>query len=204
METKSIPFLFLLVFTLLVGCGSRPYSPGSAPGEIGYASWYGDKFHGRPTASGEQYDMYHFTAAHRTAPFGTRFRVVNLENDKSVVVRINDRGPFVRGRIIDLSLTAAREIDLIRAGTAKVRLEYAGRVVESTQYLVQAGSFRDLRNAEQMAETVSERLPGWPVEVKSVDGLNRVYFGPFADEAKAAKLVGLLRKEGISAFVLRR
>lgn len=90
--------------------------------ETGIASWYGKKFHGRQTANGERYDMYGMTAAHKTLPFGTVVEVTNLTNGKKVEVRINDRGPFIRGRIIDLTYTAAKKIDMIGPGTAKVRV----------------------------------------------------------------------------------
>ena len=90
---------------------------------VGTASWYGKKFHGRTTASGEPYDMYALTAAHPTLPFGTRIRVTNLANGRQVTVRINDRGPFKKERIIDLSYKAAKRIDMIRDGITKVRLE---------------------------------------------------------------------------------
>ena len=91
--------------------------------EKGIASWYGGKFHGRKTASGERYDMNKLTAAHKTLPFGTRVRVTNLDTGHKVVVRINDRGPFMRGRIIDLSHAAARKVNMIQAGTARVLVE---------------------------------------------------------------------------------
>jgi rare lipoprotein A len=87
----------------------------------GTSSYYGKKFHGRKTASGEIFNMYDFTAAHKTLPFGTMLEVENLENNKKVVVRINDRGPFVGDRILDLSYAAAREIDMIKTGTTKIR-----------------------------------------------------------------------------------
>ncbi len=90
--------------------------------EVGIASWYGPKFHGRMTANGELYDMYSFTAAHRTLPFGTVVKVVDLSTGKSVVVRINDRGPFIPGRIIDLSYAAASELGIVGRGTAEVGL----------------------------------------------------------------------------------
>lgn len=90
---------------------------------MGMASWYGKKYHGRPTASGEIFDMYRLTAAHKKLPLGTRVRVTNLKNRKRVVVKINDRGPFVRGRIIDLSYGAAKKIGMIEYGTVKVRIE---------------------------------------------------------------------------------
>src|SRR5947207_825752 len=93
----------------------------------GYASWYGDEFQGRPTASGEKYDMNRFTAAHRDAPFGSLVRVTNLENGRTTQVRINDRGPFVRGRILDLSRAAAKAIGMMGTGTARVRIDFIGR-----------------------------------------------------------------------------
>ena len=93
-------------------------------GEEGIASWYGHPYHGRPTASGEIYNMNAMTAAHRTLPFGTRVRVHDLENGRDVTVRINDRGPFVKGRIIDLSHAAAEAMDM--SGTALVRLQILG------------------------------------------------------------------------------
>jgi rare lipoprotein A len=94
----------------------------------GEASYYADRFNGRTTANGETFDINQLTAAHRTLPFGTRVRVTNLKNQKSVVVRINDRGPYAKGRVIDLSPAAARRIDMIGMGVAPVRLE----VLETT------------------------------------------------------------------------
>ncbi|HOD51123.1 MAG TPA: septal ring lytic transglycosylase RlpA family protein [Candidatus Hydrogenedentes bacterium] len=97
---------------------------GSVPGvEEGIASWYGDEYHGRATASGEIFDQEAMTAAHRELPFGTIVQVTNLKNHRTVVVRINDRGPFIRGRVIDLSRGAARELNMLRDGIVPVRLE---------------------------------------------------------------------------------
>jgi rare lipoprotein A len=108
------------------GCGTtRPKPSGLPPGAVattGRASWYGPAHHGRPTASGERFDMHALTAAHRTLPFGTRLRVVNLDNDRAVDVRINDRGPHVPGRILDLSYAAARALGAVEAGVVPVRL----------------------------------------------------------------------------------
>ena len=95
----------------------------SFPIEIGVASWYGPGYHGRLTANGEVYDMEELTAAHQTLPFNTLVRVTNLENQRTVIVRINDRGPFVKGRIIDLSKSAARRLDLLGDGITKVTVE---------------------------------------------------------------------------------
>ena len=118
----------LLLVTLLfglAGCatvGGRP-GPGADSAEVGTASFYARRFHGRTTASGVRYDPAKMLAAHRTLPFGTRVRVTNLENRRSVVVTVVDRGPFRRGRIIDLSRSAARELGFMREGLAEVRLE---------------------------------------------------------------------------------
>jgi len=115
---------------LLAGCSHRaahvntPLAPARiATTETGIASWYGFPYHGRRAASGEVYDMQQLTAAHRKLPFQTWVEVTNLSNGKQVDVRINDRGPFVKGRILDLSQAAARDIDMLRAGTARVRLK---------------------------------------------------------------------------------
>lgn len=124
----------MAVATALAGCSTLPdrarpdgdadaaaHSPGDEIGR-GKASWYGRRFHGRPTASGERFDMNGLTAAHRTLPFGTRVRVRNTRNGREVVVRINDRGPHVKGRILDLSQAAAAALGLLHAGEAPVVL----------------------------------------------------------------------------------
>jgi rare lipoprotein A len=125
--------LVLGIVVLGAGCASTPSTAPtyheSAPGaadlrpSVGIASYYGKKYHGRKTASGEIYDMNALTAAHRTMPFGTQVKVTNLANDRSVVVRINDRGPFVKDRVVDVSLEAARRLQIIGTGTARVVLE---------------------------------------------------------------------------------
>lgn len=116
--------LILLGVVLVSGCGGPP-APQSEPGSVeeGQASYYAHKFQGRPTASGAIYDENKLTAAHKTLPFGTTVRVTNQNNGKKVVVVINDRGPFVKGRIIDLSWRAAGEVDMIAAGVVPVRVE---------------------------------------------------------------------------------
>jgi rare lipoprotein A len=112
---KAVVGVLLLV---LCSCGKEP-----THSLQGIASWYGHPHHGRVTASGRRFDMYEFTAAHRTLPMGTRLRVTNLANGRSVNVTITDRGPFVRRRVIDLSFAAARKIGMIGPGTAPVHLE---------------------------------------------------------------------------------
>jgi rare lipoprotein A len=119
---------FPLLLLGLAGCAAKPEAPPAAAehaaySEEGEASWYGSAHQGKMTAAGEPYDMRKMTAAHRTLPFGTMVRVTNLDNGRMVTVRINDRGPFVRGRIIDLSAAAARGLDMKEDGVARVRLE---------------------------------------------------------------------------------
>jgi rare lipoprotein A len=121
------PFLIvMLVFLSVPACAKKRAPIVSPPGtfaEEGMAIWYGKEFQGRKTASGERINMYDLTAAHPSLPFGTRVKVTNLQNGKSVIVRINDRGPNTKGRIIDLSYAAAQKIGMVESGVAKVRIE---------------------------------------------------------------------------------
>ena len=112
----------LALFTLLTGCASHDIDPRGYD-QTGTASYYGSRHHGKRTASGEPFNQHGLTAAHRSLPFGTRVRVINLNNERSVVLRINDRGPFVRGRVIDVSRAAAVRLDMLRAGVVPVRVE---------------------------------------------------------------------------------
>lgn len=126
---RSLPSLsFFAGLALLAGCSTTSYDSDSEVSGRGYraegtASYYGKAHHGKRTASGERFNQNALTAAHRTLAFGTRVRVTNLDNGRSVVVRINDRGPFGRGRIIDVSKAAAEQLNMLRSGTAPVRLE---------------------------------------------------------------------------------
>ena len=106
-----------------LGCATTRGATLERPDQVGIASYYASKHHGRRTASGERFDMQELTAAHRTLPFGTRVRVTNLANGRRTVVRINDRGPFRKGRIIDVSYAAARELQMRARGTTRVRLQ---------------------------------------------------------------------------------
>ena len=125
---RNLNYAVITVIMVAVACAA-PSLAGKAYTEEGLASWYGKKFQGKKTASGEKFDMHKLTAAHRTLPFGTRVKVTRIDNGKSVVVKINDRGPFVKGRIIDLSKAAAKKLDMINAGVARVRI----KVVKSAQ-----------------------------------------------------------------------
>lgn len=153
--------------------GNNWYQPLAQIGEYkekGLASWYGDDFHGKKTSSGEIYNMYDMTAAHKILPLGTHVRVKNLSNSRTIEVRINDRGPFVRGRIIDLSYTAAKKLEMIGPGTAPVEIIALGKTESlknngtETNYMpvdyfsgnfsVQVGAFQDLNNAEKLRKNL--------------------------------------------------
>ncbi|MGB4704409.1 MAG: septal ring lytic transglycosylase RlpA family protein [Candidatus Saccharicenans sp.] len=169
--------LFLL-FTVLYSC--RPSRPGLSPPATGYmetgiASWYGPEFHGRSTSSREIFDQNDLTAAHPSLPFGTLVLVTNLDNGRQVTVRINDRGPFVKGRIIDLSYAAARMLDMIGPGTARVRLEVVGFDREKTipapsGYILQVGSFISLENARALQQKLQKAFPGVFISTFQQDG----------------------------------
>lgn len=152
----------------------------------GLASWYGSKFHGRLTSSGEPYDMFELTAAHRSLPIPIYARVTNLDNGRSTVVRINDRGPFHSDRIIDLSYAAAVKLGFADRGTARVRVE---TFQEAPGYFLQAGAFRDM-NAADALKTALATLTGQPAFVVRVDNdsLYRVRLGPVAGRPEAMRL----------------
>ncbi|HEV2492634.1 MAG TPA: septal ring lytic transglycosylase RlpA family protein [Terriglobia bacterium] len=190
-----------------------PGAPPIVQGEEGLASWYGHPFHGRSTSSGEIYNMYDVTAAHRTLPFGTQVRVHDLENGQTVVVRINDRGPFIEGRIIDLSYAAAQAIHMVGPGTALVRLEILnpnlvyGPSAPPGVFAVQVGAFRDRSNAERLKQRIESQFG--PVIIQSFDrgdGLfHRVRVGQEGSEAAARALANQLQQAGLATetFVVR-
>lgn len=175
--------------------------------EEGNASWYGVPFHGRRASNGEIYDMNKLTAAHRTLPFETMVRVTNLNNGKSTVVRITDRGPFVENRIIDLSHAAAEEVDSIGRGVVPVRLEVLGNVNPTEGFFtVQVGAFRDRANAERLRDRLSASYS--PISIQQYDSPNglfyRVRVGKISGEDAAQQLGDSLRsKEGFTPFVVR-
>jgi rare lipoprotein A len=156
--------------------------------ERGLASWYGPGFHSERTSSGEPYDMYAMTAAHKTLPIPAYVRVTNLENGRSVVVRVNDRGPFVGERIIDLSYTAASKLDMLRAGTARVEI----RVLDA----------RSNTSSQSIALTPPTQLPtGTPTGTAT--GSRFLQVGSFGSSANASALVGRLTAAGISGASVR-
>ncbi len=226
--------LTVLLVLVMLGCGPRrrpsptvarpptppipgkpqPTPPGGGPvlrGETGIASWYGHPYHGRRTANGEVYNMHAMTAAHRTMAFNTMVRVHNLENGRDVTVRINDRGPFVEGRIIDLSYAAAQAMGM--PSTALVRLEILGKSPpgaassEPGAFSVQVGAFKDRRNAERLKDSIEHRYR--PVVLRPFetdDGtFYRVLVGRESSERAARELAQKLVQAGfaIQTFIVR-
>jgi peptidoglycan lytic transglycosylase len=175
--------------------------------EQGVASWYGEPFNGRRTSDGEIYNMFQYTAAHRTLPFGAVVRVTNLNNGKQTVVRINDRGPFVANRIIDLSYSAAVAIGMIGTGTAPVRLDLVGGPNPNIGFFgVQVGAFQVEENAQRFRERLAAAYS--PVTIETYDSPNGVFYrvrvGRFTNEDQARQLAAELQEqEQITALVVR-
>jgi rare lipoprotein A len=169
------------------------------------ASYYAEPYHGRKTASGEIFDTYQgLTAAHRTLPFNTMVRVTNQSNGRTVDVRINDRGPFIDGRVIDLSVRAARDIDLMRAGLAPVKLTVL-KVADppKTAFAVQVGAFENPQAAEDLKERLEKKYRGVTVQTWPAD---RVWYRVRIEQPDmdaANRVAGELRKEDLKPFVVR-
>jgi len=215
-----VALAIVLVVVLMVSCSSTG-SRADRGRSLGYktASWYGPGFNGKRTASGEVYDMNAFTCAHKKMPFGNRLRIVNPENGRSVVVTVNDRGPFVRGRDIDLSRAAAIKLDVIEKGTARVKVYYldrdmryasylkdgkvgsstaAGRGSGASAYTIQVASFRERDNAMYLRDGLALVHDRVYVLEKWING-NRYYrvrVGKFGSENKALKYARSLAYEG--------
>lgn len=221
--------LVLAISVIVCGCGHRTYTtqppvqappqpvPAPAPPnqpvgsgqyvQEGIASWYGIPFDGHRTSNGEIYDMHQFTAAHKTLPFGAVVRVTNLHNGKQTEVRINDRGPFVADRVIDLSLSAAQAIDMVGPGTAPVRLEMiSGANPFAGFFAVQVGAFQIEDNAERLRARLLTSYA--PVNVASYDSPNgvlyRVRVGRLPTENAAHQLASELHaNQQLTTFVVR-
>lgn len=211
----------LLLFSIS-SCGSRQPQPGAKPGQPkpyrvgstwyypvsdatnfrqkGKASWYGKKFHGKKTSSGEIYNMHAMTAAHKTLPLGTFVRVHNLDNGKSIEVRVNDRGPFVRGRIIDLSYAAAKKLDVVGPGTAPVEIVALGKAETpgsgkssgyvpvdyySGNFTFQVGAFSRRENALRLKEKLEKTYMN--VHIQPYDDGKRVMFRVRVGRASSLK-----------------
>ncbi|HCY86624.1 MAG TPA: septal ring lytic transglycosylase RlpA family lipoprotein [Desulfobacteraceae bacterium] len=192
-----------------------PLATASGYVEKGIASWYGKKFHGRKTSNGETYSMYAMTAAHKTLPMNTWVRVENLDNGREITVRVNDRGPFVTGRIIDLSYTGANKIGMVGPGTARVRVTALGKATAYNKkdhtptafkpvdywhgnFTVQVGAFKVKSNAEKYRKKLSgSYLNAHIVRYEDYRGLfYRVRIGSFTSLKDARKFSDQLMAEG--------
>ena len=205
----------LVLLALLSACAHAPSEVTPPPeGKVFRAvtTWYGPGFNGRRTASGEVFDMDGMTAAHKTFPFGTRLKVTNPKNGKSVVVVVNDRGPFVAGRDLDLSKGAAFaieaykmcevDVEVLGRDMSYVREVKTGALGRSGSYWVQVGAFKESKNAEGLARTL--RSEGFTVQVATVtrdEALHVVRVGGYPDRSKAAAAREELQGKGHSGFV---
>jgi rare lipoprotein A len=201
---------------LTVGCAKKrrqATNPGdtatrvslSGDEKTGYASWYGHPYHGRRTSNGETYDMNTLTAAHRTLAFDTVVKVSNLENGRDVTVRINDRGPFVKDRIIDLSYAAAKQIKMVGPGMAKVSLEVLKAVANPFPLSIQVASFQDEKNAKRLQKQLKEQFsPVFITKYAREEGLfYRVLAGRYKDPEQAKAALRALRTLGYQGLLVR-
>lgn len=188
----------------------RPYTTANGFTEVGVASWYGPGFHGKTTANGERYNQNAMTAAHKLLPFNTDIRVTNLDNGRSTVVRINDRGPFVANRVIDLSRRAAEQIGMIGPGTARVRLEAVGgkKPVLTPdgdmlgRFYVQIGAFGVPANARKLMQTMKKMGLGGRILRSSSSNLHYVQVGPFPSIDRAEEMLSRLQASYPGLFVV--
>jgi rare lipoprotein A len=215
---KRLAVIIGLVF--LSSCASTPprdYRPEPGARYV-TASWYGQDFHGKPTSSGERYDMYGLTAAHKTLDFGTKLLVTNPDTQKSVEVIVNDRGPFIWGRDLDLSYGAAREIGFSEKGVGKVKIEYLGRdmryakrvpfepIVSASALTVQVGSFIEESNALRLKKGLEFEYSDVFVTTISLNGkkYHRVRIGDFSTYDSAYVFAQKLADEGYSTLIMAK
>ncbi len=202
--SRHLLVLWVVFLTFLTACTVplKKHSFRMGYSETGLASWYGKDFHGRPTASGEIYDMFEVTAAHKSLPLGTLLHVRDLDTGKSIKVKVNDRGPFVRKRILDLSYGAAKALGIVGTGVAKIELKIIGRspiffpgTKKEKVFFVQLGSYQVKENALRVKNKVARDFKAVSVRAfKTRHGrFYRVRIGPYATEEAARLTVGKLR-----------
>ncbi len=174
--------------------------------ETGLADWYGRELHGKQTANGEVFDMYGLSAAHRTLPLGTVVHVTNLDNFKSITVRITDRGPFLKSRFLDLSYGAAKELDFVSQGTARVKIEAVVAVRDPARYTVQAAVFTEEENARLLKERLNTKFGVVSIVLfeTNIAGFYRVRVGAYSSEDRAEQVAGKLMLEGLEPIVVRK
>jgi len=210
--------LLLAALMVISGCSvpaskvGLPSIPQSRVNQTGIASWYGPGFHGKATASGEIYNQNDLTAAHQTLPLGTKVVVTNLENGSVTEVLVNDRGPFAKNRIIDLSYAAAQSIGMLGQGTALVRIDVITSPVRlqtiraSLDYTLQLGSFAQLENAQQLRELVAKSFANvtiTPLQAKEAT-FYRVHLGTFSNRGDAEEQARHVSDAGYSVIIMEK
>lgn len=214
----SAKYLAILLTLLLFSCAPFPHRENKPRTGEDYltASWYGPDFHGKPTSSGERYDMYGMTCAHKTYDFGTKLRVTNPDTDRSVEVVVNDRGPFIWGRDLDLSYGAAKEIGLTGKGVGAVKIVYLGRdmryakrlpfepVASSGGLTIQVGSFIEQSNADRLKKGLELKYSDVYITTANVNGQKffRVRMGEFREYKNAYSVAAKLAYEGYSTIIV--
>lgn len=210
----SLFFCFYILVLVFNGCASAPLRKEYPIGyrEVGLASWYGKDFHGRPTSSGEIYNMFGISAAHKTLPLGTLLSVTDRKTGRSVEVKVNDRGPFVGERILDLSFGAAQRLGIVDLGTAEVEIVMIGvapiikrGLPEKSGFIVQVGSYQFKENALRMQETVGRYYKGVYLEdyQSNTRFFYRVRIGPFHSDIEAQSVADKLSSRISNAEEIR-
>lgn len=213
---RTLPALLsFILLQLTVSCSTRAPQPTYFPGypvgyvERGTASWYGPGFHGNKTANGEHYDMHKLTAAHRTLPLGSVAVVRSMSTGRHVTVRINDRGPFAKGRVLDLSLAGAQALGMVGNGTDQIELRvvgFQGRSSDMGPLRIQVGSFAEYQNAANLLERSKRYYGGGRIQTIDLpEGRRyRVQVGEFKSEAQAEQGASRLESElSVQPFVFR-
>ena len=214
LTTKIVlPLLFLAACSIPPAkVAIPPIAPGTHPSQTGIASWYGPGFHGKATASGAIYNQNDLTAAHQTLPLGSHVLVTNLQNSNTVEVTINDRGPFAKGRILDLSYAAGQALGIIAPGTIPVRLEviespYNLKVIRSSlDYTLQLGSFSQRQNALELRDRLAQSYSDviiTPLQLRDAT-YYRVQLGTFSDRAAAEEQARHIAQAGYPVIVMEK
>ena len=221
LSAQRFYWIIILFCTCCLGCMARqshfdyslPKKSRLFKSQEGIASWYGKDFHGKKTSSGDIYDMHKLTAAHKELPLGSRVRVINLENRRQVEVLINDRGPFVRGRIIDLSYAAAKALDMVDQGTALVRIVLISPPPAATKrpdfpktryYGVQVGSFANRKNAHALYVKLQALSNDVFMQTTTCGSRTcyQVRAGWFANRQQALQLAHKLKEKGFETLII--
>lgn len=216
--------LLLLLLLSSIACSLPPTSakvplpppPENRVSQTGIASWYGPGFHGLRTASGAIYNQYDMTAAHQTLPLGSRVMVTNLQNGRSVEVTINDRGPFAKGRIIDLSYAAANTLEMVGQGTILVRIEVIDsgssevrNIRTNLDYTLQAGSFTEIGNARELRTRLESSYPrNSQISIVPFQGKDSIYYrvqvGTFSNRRDAELAAQQLASDGFPIIIMEK